>query len=61
MQPTSFRALRKSLGLTQAEAADLCGVGRTQVVAWEAGDPQPPLAAQLLLLACVCARPILNG
>ncbi len=38
---TDFRALRHTLGLTQAEAADLCGSSRRSVISWEDWHQNP--------------------
>jgi transcriptional regulator with XRE-family HTH domain len=47
MDATQLRQWRKMLGLTQGEAAEKLGVGRTAFQNWELGYFPVPLAAQL--------------
>lgn len=56
MTPTSFRAWRKSLGLTQQGAAEAIGVSRDSVWLYEAGrrrdDGRPVEIPRTVALAC---------
>lgn len=54
-----WRALRKAMGLTQAELAALLGVHRTQVIRWEARSRlhQCPRKSVLILLRIVLSTP----
>ena len=50
MTPEEIKALRKSLGLTQAEFAKLCGVkSHMNVYLWERGDRNPSGSAVMLM------------
>jgi transcriptional regulator with XRE-family HTH domain len=44
-----IRRLRLAQGMTQQDVADLVGVGREQVTAWESGAKNPSLGSLLLL------------
>ena len=46
-----FKNLRKSRGFTQSEVADICGVSRITVVAWEKGSAKIPAYAIFMMLA----------
>ena len=50
-----LRELRRRLGWTQKELAEVCGVSRTSVVRWERDRYQVPKSVMVLLyLACIC-------
>ncbi len=36
-----FKALRKSVGITQASLAEKLGIGRSTIAMWEAGQSKP--------------------
>jgi DNA-binding transcriptional regulator YiaG len=52
MTPTDYRALRERLGLSNAAAADLCGVEPRTAQRWQEGTREIPQPAQRLLMAC---------
>lgn len=56
MTPASFRQWRKSLGLTQLQAAEAIGVSRDSVWLYEAGkrrdDGRPVAIPRTVALAC---------
>jgi DNA-binding transcriptional regulator YiaG len=48
--PEGFRTLRKGLGISQAEIAEVCGASRAVVSDWERGKASlPPMAIQALM------------
>ncbi len=49
MTSDEVREARKGLGLTQADVAELLGVDKLTVAAWEQGRRQMPTTAALLL------------
>src|SRR5262249_38476502 len=51
-----FRTLRESLGISQAEIAELCGASRAVVSDWERGKASLPPAAVNALLGLTVAR-----
>ncbi len=51
MTPAEFRSLRKSLGLTQPQAARALGVGLRSVKTYELGEGDPPEPVARLLRA----------
>jgi DNA-binding transcriptional regulator YiaG len=51
-----FRKVRKSVGISQSEIAEVCGVSRAVVSDWERGKASLPLAAIEALLALNFAR-----
>ncbi len=51
-----FRTLRESLGISQAEIAEMCGVSRAAVSDWERGKASLPPAAVHALLGLTMAR-----
>jgi len=51
-----FRTLRESLGISQAEIADICGASRAVVSDWERGKASLPPAAVHALLGLTMAR-----
>jgi DNA-binding transcriptional regulator YiaG len=51
MTAAEFRALRKSLGLTQPQAARALGVGVRSVKTYELGEGDPPQPVARLLRA----------
>lgn len=50
LQPEEIKALRESLGLTQAQFEQALGIGEKTVVRWEQGKVLPGQATALLLL-----------
>jgi DNA-binding transcriptional regulator YiaG len=51
-----FQTLRESLGISQAEIAEVCGVSRAVVSDWERGKASLPPAAVHALLGLTTAR-----
>lgn len=51
-----FRSLRKSLGISQAEIAEICGTSRAVVSDWERGKASLPPAAVNALLGLTMTR-----
>jgi len=53
----NIRSARLALGLTQAEFADLAGVGLRSLEAWEAGEREPS-KKNLRKVATATAHPV---
>src|ERR1700733_10667428 len=53
LQPQAIRALRRSLGLTQAAFGDLLGVTNVTISRWESGAFEPDNRAMAALEAMV--------
>lgn len=51
MSPDNLKAWRKTLGLTQEEAAEKFGVSRATVIAWESGAREIPTMIDLVCSA----------
>ena len=57
MTPRKYKAIRRDLGLTQAELAALLGIDRRTVISREQGGPIPEEAALAIEhLRCVTVR-----
>jgi putative transcriptional regulator len=61
MSPGTYRAIRKSLGLTQAELAAVLGVSPRTLQAHEAGETPIPEPVARLLQACERHPEVLDG
>jgi DNA-binding transcriptional regulator YiaG len=55
-----FRTLRESLGISQAEIAEMCGVSRAVVSDWERGKASLPPAAPLDSPKMSASSPVLT-
>lgn len=51
MSPIQIKALRESLGMTQTQLAEVCGVSRQAVYQWEAGTRNPSKGSVMLMRA----------
>jgi len=60
--PTSITSLRKSIGMTREQLADVLAVDRTTVWRWESGETPIPAAVPLALLWIRhCRRDTMQG
>ena len=49
MSPADYKALRETLGLTQAQLAERLGIARETVARREAGHPRNPITPEAAL------------